>query len=297
MSEILLNHKAFWGLAKALKTEGAAPTPALKRLDKSMAFDDREKAECLADSTEHRCSDNPLYDLEHVRRVEEEVLRRVSHPPKDDLDPMTHDEVSKHIKGLKIRKSSGRDTISSKALKCCFAPLVALLIAIFNACKKNFYFSTAWKEAVVIGIPKPWKTRDLPASYRPISLLSALGKLFEKTLKTRLSDQLKGKGLIINERFGFRPHHSCPQQALRLVRRLNNAYSSMRPIRAGVPQSSTLSQLLYSAYVNDIPRPSTGVQLALFADDTVLYLRSNSIGNIFLRLQIAIDELTQWLHL
>ncbi|GBP55068.1 Probable RNA-directed DNA polymerase from transposon BS [Eumeta japonica] len=71
----------------------------------------------------------------------------------------------------------------------------------------------------------------------------------------------------------------------------------MRPIGAGVPQGSTLSPLLYSANVNDIPRPSTGVQLAFFADDTALYLRSNCIGNILPRLQRAIDELTQWLRL
>ncbi|GBP66103.1 RNA-directed DNA polymerase from mobile element jockey [Eumeta japonica] len=36
-------HKAFWGLAKALKTEKAVPTPALRKLDNSIAFDDREK--------------------------------------------------------------------------------------------------------------------------------------------------------------------------------------------------------------------------------------------------------------
>ncbi|GBP82977.1 RNA-directed DNA polymerase from mobile element jockey [Eumeta japonica] len=333
-----------------------SPHPALKRPDNSIAFDDREKAECLADSIEHQCSENPPYDAEHVRRVEEEVRHRVSLPPKDGLDPITLDEVSKLIKGLKIRKSPGRDTISSKAIKCFSAPLVALLVAIFNACIQNCYFPTAWKEAVVIGIPKPGKPRDLPASYRPISLLSVLGKLFEKTLKKRLCEHLIGKGLIINEQFGFRPNHSCPQQALRLVEyisegfkikrktvavffdvakafdrvwhaglihklyqlelpdrlviiihhyisnrhfsfRLDNTYSSVRPIRAGVPQGSTLSPLLYSAYVNDIPRPSSGVQLALFADDTALYLRSNCLRNILPRLQRAIDELTQWLRL
>ncbi|GBP64421.1 hypothetical protein EVAR_19873_1 [Eumeta japonica] len=47
----------------------------------------------------------------------------------------------------------------------------------------------------------------------------------------------------------------------------------MRPIKAGVLQGSTLSPLLYSAYVNDTPQSSTGVQLALFIDDTALYLR------------------------
>ncbi|GBP89609.1 RNA-directed DNA polymerase from mobile element jockey [Eumeta japonica] len=170
------SHQTYWGLAKALKTEGPVPVPALRKPEKSTAFDDREKAECLADNIEHQCSENPPYDLEHVRRVEEEVRHRVSHPPKDDLDPITHDDISKHIKDLKIRKAPSMDSISSKALKCFSAPLVALLVGIFNVCIKNCYFLTACKEAVVIGIPKPRKPHDLPASYRPISLLSTLGK-------------------------------------------------------------------------------------------------------------------------
>ncbi|GBP93003.1 Probable RNA-directed DNA polymerase from transposon BS [Eumeta japonica] len=50
-------------------------------------------------------------------------------------------------------------------------------------------------------------------------------------------------------------------------------HSTRRLIRAGVPQGSALSPLLYSAYTNDIPRPSSGVQLALFADDTALFYK------------------------
>ncbi|GBP36084.1 Probable RNA-directed DNA polymerase from transposon BS [Eumeta japonica] len=302
------------------RSRAAVLTPTLKLPDDSIAFDDREKAECLSDSIEHQCSDNPPYDFENVWWVEEEVFHRVSLPPRDDLDSITHDKVSKHIKGLKIKKAPGGDTISSKALKCFSAPLVALLVVIFNACIQNCYFPTVTKEPVVISIPKPGKPRDLSASYRSISILNVLGKLFEKTLKTRLSDHLIGKGFIINEQYGFRTNNFCLQQALRLIEyipegfkvkrktvavffdvakafvrvwaRLDNTYSSMRPIRAGVLQGSTLFPLLYSAYVNDIPRLSIGVQLALFADDTALYLRSNSIGNILPRLQRAIDELT-----
>ncbi|GBP78957.1 Probable RNA-directed DNA polymerase from transposon BS [Eumeta japonica] len=114
--------------------------------------------------------------------------------------------------------------------KRCVAPSKQIPhdFAIFNACIRNCYFPAAGKEAVTIGIPEPGKPRDLPGSCRPISLLSVLGKLFEKTLKTRLSDHLTGKSLIINEQFGFRPNHSCPQQALRLVEYISEDFKVKR---------------------------------------------------------------------
>ncbi|GBP38301.1 Probable RNA-directed DNA polymerase from transposon BS [Eumeta japonica] len=126
-----------------------------------------------------------------------------------------------------------------------------------------------------------------------------------------------------------RPNHSCPQQALRLVAHVSEGFqrkrktvavffdvaktfdkvwhagliyklqheksiSAKRLIRAGVPHGSTLSPLLYSAYTNDIPRPQTGVQLALFADDIALYLSGSNFRIITPRLQKTIDELTRW---
>jgi hypothetical protein len=43
-----------------------------------------------------------------------------------------------------------------------------------------------------------------------------------------------------------------------------------RDIKAGVPQDSVLPPTLYNLYINDTPQ-TTGVNLALFADDTSLY--------------------------
>ncbi|GBP38218.1 Probable RNA-directed DNA polymerase from transposon BS [Eumeta japonica] len=119
------------------------------------------------------------------------------------------------------------------------------------------------------------------------------GQTIRKILKTRLSDHLLGKGLIIDEQFGFPQPILCPQQVLRLVEH-ERTHSTRRLIRAGVPQGSTLSPLLYSAYTNDVPRPSSsGVQLALFADDTALGNRNRSTRFTLLP-QRAIDELGQW---
>ncbi|GBP73947.1 RNA-directed DNA polymerase from mobile element jockey [Eumeta japonica] len=78
-----------------------------------------------------------------------------------------------------------------------------------------------------------------------------------------------------------------------MTHRHERTHSTRRLIKAGVPQGTALSPLLYSAYTNDIPRSTSGVQLALFADDTALYYknRSRTTQATILPFQRAIDEL------
>jgi len=64
---------------------------------------------------------------------------------------------------------------------------VLLLVQIFKAilCTQNF--PPVWKHARVISILKPGKDRAQPSSYRPISLLDMIGKLFQKILPNKTS--------------------------------------------------------------------------------------------------------------
>ncbi|GBP89077.1 hypothetical protein EVAR_64713_1 [Eumeta japonica] len=58
-----------------------------------------------------------------------------------------------------------------------------------------------------------------------------------------------------------------------MARRHERTHSTRRLIRAGVPAPPSPR---CTAYTNDIPRPTSGVQLALFADDTALYYKSRN---------------------
>ncbi|GBP52839.1 hypothetical protein EVAR_39002_1 [Eumeta japonica] len=117
MEEITPTHKVYWQVAKALKSDGYEPVPALKNSDNTLAFVDREKAECLANSIERQCSHtSPPHDPLHTSRIEEKVRQKVSLDPKDDLDPVTLDEVKGLVKDLKTRKASGLDGISKVLL-------------------------------------------------------------------------------------------------------------------------------------------------------------------------------------
>jgi retron-type reverse transcriptase len=53
--------------------------------------------------------------------------------------------------------------------------------------------------------------------------------------------------------------------------RINDIKSSLREIKYGVPQGSTLGPLLFLLYVNDLPNVSDKLNFRMFADDTNIF--------------------------
>ncbi|MBL2440209.1 reverse transcriptase family protein, partial [Klebsiella pneumoniae] len=72
-----------------------------------------------------------------------------------------------------------------------------------------------------------------PTSYRPISLLMSLGKLYERLLYKRLRDFVSSKGILIDEQFGFRTNHSCVQQVHRLTEHILVGLNRPKPLYTG----------------------------------------------------------------
>ena len=223
----------------------------------------------------------------------------------------------------------------------------------FNACLRLQYYPTLWKIAEITAIPKVGKDAALPSSYRPISLLPLLSKIFEKVLYERLTPILEDKHTIPDHQFGFRRLHSTIHQIHRVTSNIEsaleekkfcvglfldvekafdkvwhdglllklssilpsnlynlfknyitgrffyvkykNSTSSLRPIKAGIPQGSVLGPLLYNIFTGDIPIPDdSSALIATFADDTVLMYSHNSLNIATSKLQVILDKTTTW---
>lgn len=100
------------------------------------------------------------------------------------------------------------------------------LVAIFNACLRFVHFLSKWKCASVILIKKPGKDPSAPDSYRPISLISNLGKIFEKIILERLNKVIGDLKIIPNEQFGFKKRHSMVHQIVRVVEQATSAFNT-----------------------------------------------------------------------
>ena len=83
-------------------------------------------------------------------------------------------------------------------------------------------------------IPKPGKNPHEVSSYRPISLLPVISKLFEKLLLKRMKPIIEEKELIPSHQFGFRNKHSTIDQ----VHRITNIIEKALEKRKFAPQFS-----------------------------------------------------------
>jgi len=138
------------------------------------------------------------------------------------------EEVQEAIRGLNVSKAPGPNGIPNKTLKHRPQQAVSLLVLNCNAILLTHHFPTAWKHAREISILKPGKDPALPASYRLISLLDTIGKLFEKIQLTRILHEVSVRGLMRDEKFGFRPRHSTSLQLARLVERITRNFGEKR---------------------------------------------------------------------
>lgn len=118
---------------------------------------------------------------------------------------------------MKVKKAPGIDGITNILIKRLPPDAVEFLTKIINGCIDLCYFPTQFKTAKIIPILKPTKDRNCAISYRPISLLSSIAKIFERIIRSRLNVFLTEKSVIKDEQFGFREEHSTVQQIQRII--------------------------------------------------------------------------------
>lgn len=113
-------------------------------------------------------------------------------------------EVESIIKEIKANKAPGYDGITPKKIKIFPENVLLLLIDIFNKCHNINYFPKCWRKATIILLPKAGKDDKDVRNYRPIILLSFLGKVFEKIIFNKLQVFVNSNKLIPVFQAGFR---------------------------------------------------------------------------------------------
>ena len=200
---------SLWKATKRLKRPIMNILP-LRKQDRTWAKDDKEKADVFAEHLERTFQPNGEQTMDNPRRREGTQIQQIPLvTPKELLNA-----VRAHINP---KRAPGFDLITGVILKQLPKKATVKLTHLYNAALRLKYVPSYWKAAEVIMIPKPGKPVNEVTSYRPISLLPILSKLFEKLLLKRLKPILDKKQIIPSHQFGFRNKHSTIDQVLRIT--------------------------------------------------------------------------------
>ena len=133
--------------------------------------------------------------------------------------PINNKAVSDIISKLKPKDSTGFDNISTRMLKFLGNLLTPVLSLVINQSLLTGIFPAKLKIAKVIPIFKK-DDNAIFGNYRPISLLPAISKVFEKVVFKQIYSYFQVNSLFFCSQYGFREGHSTELAAAELVDRI-----------------------------------------------------------------------------
>jgi hypothetical protein len=134
--------------------------------------------------------------------------------------PITTEEIHEALQNTSNKSAPGPSGINYKILKWAYDACPESLTYIFNLSLSTGVH--VWKHATIVPVAKPNKPDySAPKAYRPISLMECTGKLLEKVITRRITNDIAHYPEILpNNQFGSRPQHCTTDAALALVHRI-----------------------------------------------------------------------------
>lgn len=221
--DVTRNPRDFWGLIKRLTAKPLTKAPNyLKDHNGNKIYNSTEREIIFREhwekvfniSQEENQEFEPYMDelvgrSLNINRNINSVLEQIDIT--ENIPPITKGAV-KHIIQNSKQRAPGLDKITRAHMMNLPDKMLKNLVVIYNAAMKLGNYPERWKTAKVIFLPKPHKSPYSHINYRPISLLSVPGKIFEKLINNRLVHHLKTNNLLHRDQHGFRGEEEQKQR-------------------------------------------------------------------------------------
>ena len=137
------------------------------------------------------------------------------------VQPLSSLAIAETLKTMPNRSAPGPDNVGYKVVKALHLFHPAVLTTLYNHCINIGHFPTPWKLGNVVLLPKPGKDLSTIDSYRPLTLLPTLGKVFERMIKIFLENHIAAHGGLHARQFGFRRYKSTEHCLHAILRHLD----------------------------------------------------------------------------
>ena len=189
-----------WSKVKPIiMNTNAIKPPASLKINGRFTTTPKETAEALVEHfypDDSLSTDTPFQTL--IRNSTDAAYATEEEPP------FIQQEVIDVFRYMDPKKAPGLDHFTSDIILRFAQSHVSVLTKLYNKCLERSLFPTNWKRALIKILPKPGKSEyESLSSFRPIGLLSVLGKGLEALIKSRLSYDLHKRKMLSDKQYGF----------------------------------------------------------------------------------------------
>ncbi len=145
------------------------------------------------------------------------------------MPDLTLQEIEEKVMATKPWKAPGEDGLPAIVWKKLWHVVKHRVWALFDSSLKEGKVPHQWRTAKIIPLRKPGKgDYTLAKAWRPISLLSTLGKILEAVVAERISYAAETQGLLPANHFGARKRRSADQALVLLQEQIYKAWRMRR---------------------------------------------------------------------
>ena len=218
-----------------------------------------EQAQLFEDNLKETCTityDDPATEEEVHRTIRQHTpsLHPLVHSSQTNQEPhaFTSEEEIQHLLSQTPRKAQGPDHISHNMLRHSTPKAASLITILFNFMFLFGYIPQILKTATTVmiykGTPKP---KSDPNSYRPISLLSHIGKMYDKLLSRNLHAHMNPAWSSCQS--GYLPGRSTTDQLMRITQDAYSAiYSKSYSILVSLDCSKAFDRVWHAALLKKL---------------------------------------------
>lgn len=215
-NDFLADDTNIWQAAKYLQPDSntiSGRVPPLTRGDGSVTEDNAAQAEELLATFFP-----PLPST--IGEEGPRTQRRPVHMPE-----LMMEEVERKVLEAKPWKAAGEDGLPAMVWRQLWPTVKDRVLHLFKASLEGGTLPSQWRNAKIVPLKKPGKgDYTVAKSWRPISLLSTLGKILEAVIAERISHAVETWGLLPTNHFGARKRRSAEQALILLQEHIYKAW-------------------------------------------------------------------------
>ena len=213
------NDQKLWKLGKLIKSDWARTasfTPELAKPNNTIATEIPEKQSLLKNSF-----------FPPARQANLDDIQEYTYPTPKEFPEITKREIRTAINTSHPNKAAEEDGLTFRVLQTALNHIEPWVQAIYNACMKLGYCPKHFRHSRTMVLRKPEKDDyTQPKSYRPIALLSTLGKGLEKVIAARLSYLVEEYQLLPKEHTGGRKLSSIENAIHMILKGVHGAWKN-----------------------------------------------------------------------